>query len=173
MVNGTDSNAGRAVEPELLGLLFDRHAAAMELYARQWCDCSEDVVQEALIELVRQAQAPDDVVAWLYRVVRNKAISALRSARRRKRHETETAASRPTWFERSPADLVDASVATAALESLPLEQREVVIARIWGGLSFGQIGQLVGASQSAAHRRYEAGLLALRRKLRVSCLKSD
>jgi RNA polymerase sigma factor (sigma-70 family) len=173
MVNGNDSNAGDAVGPEFLGLLFDRYAAALELYARQLCDCSDDVVQEALIELVRQPRAPDDAPAWLYRVVRNKALSALRSARRRKRHERAAADGLAAWFERSAADPIDAGVAAAALESLPIEQREVVIARIWGGLSFQQIGQLVGASDSAAHRRYEAGLSALRQKLRVPCLKND
>lgn len=173
MVNGNDSNAGDAVGPEFLGRLFDRHAAALELYARQLCDCSEDAVQEALIELVGQPRMPDDVLAWLYRVVRNKAISALRSARRRKRHETEAVGKRSIWFDRSAADLIDAGVAATALESLPIEQREVVVARIWGGLSFGQIGQLVGASDSAAHRRYEAALLALRQKLRVPCPKND
>ena len=94
MVNENDSNAGGAVGPEFLGRLFDRHAAALELYARQWCDCSEDVVQEALIELAGQPRTPDDAAAWLYRVVRNKAISALRSARRRKRHETVAAGGR-------------------------------------------------------------------------------
>ena len=173
MVNGTDTNAGGAAGPELLGVLLDRHAAALELYARQLCDCSEDVVQEALIELVAQPRVPDDAVAWLYRVVRNKAVSALRSARRRKRHEREAAGRRPAWFERSAADLIDAGVAAEALESLPIEQREVVVARIWGGLSFQQIGQLVGVSDSAAHRRYEAALLALRQKLRVPCPKND
>jgi RNA polymerase sigma factor (sigma-70 family) len=173
MVNGNDSNAGDAVGPEFLGRLLDRHAAALELYARQLCDCSEDVVQEALIELVGQPRRPDDVLAWLYRVVRNKAISALRSARRRKRHETEAVGSRTAWFERSAADRIDADVAATALESLPVEQREVVVARIWGGLSFQQIGQLVGASDSTAHRRCETALLALRQKLRVPCPKSD
>jgi RNA polymerase sigma factor (sigma-70 family) len=152
---------------------MDRHAAVLELYARQWCDCSEDVVQEALIELVQQTRPPDDAVAWLYRVVRNKALSASRSARRRKRHETAAASGRAAWFERSAADAIDARVAAAALESLPIEQREVVVARVWGGLSFGQIGPLVGASQSAVHRRYVAALAALRQKLRVPCLKND
>jgi RNA polymerase sigma-70 factor (ECF subfamily) len=131
------------------------------------------VVQEALIELVGQRQAPEDAVAWLYRVVRNKAISALRSTRRRKHHESEAARRQPGWFDRSPADAVDAGVAAAALELLPIDQREVVIARIWGGLSFQQIGQLVGASDSAVHRRYEAALSALRNKLRVSCPKNQ
>ncbi len=115
---------------------------------------------------------PDDPAAWLYRVVRNGALSATRSARRRRRHETVAAGQRAEWFERSAADRIDAAAATAALKSLPLEQRETVIARIWGGLSFQQIGQLVGVSDSAAHRRYESALSTLRQKLRVPCPKN-
>jgi RNA polymerase sigma factor (sigma-70 family) len=173
MVDRSDFSTGGPVGPELVGRLFDQCAPALELYARQWCDCSEDVVQEALIELAAQPRTPDDAAAWLYRVVRNKARSAWRSSRRRKRHESAAANGRPAWFERSAADRIDADVAAAALGSLPIEQREVVVARIWGGLSFQQIGRLVGASDSAAHRRYTAGLSALRQKLRVPCLKSD
>jgi RNA polymerase sigma factor (sigma-70 family) len=172
MVNGTDTNMGGTAGPELIGRMLDRHAAALELYARQLCDCPEDVVQEALIALAGQARTPNDATAWLYRVVRNKALSALRSARRRRRHEREAADRRPAWFERSAGDRVDAGLAAEAMESLPVEQREVVVARIWGGLSFAQIGQLVGASDSAAHRRYEAALAALRQKLRVPCPKN-
>jgi RNA polymerase sigma factor (sigma-70 family) len=169
MMDGHDFSNDTVMGPELLGRLFDRHAAVLELYARQWCECAEDVVQEAFIELVCQFPSPTDPAAWLYRVVRNKAIDALRSLRRRKRHETEAVDGRTMRFDSSPADLIDACAAAVALESLPIEQREVVVARIWGGLSFQQIGQLVGASDSAAHRRYEAGLSALRQKLRVSC----
>ena len=116
----------------------------------------------------RTAQAPDDVTAWLYRVVRNKAISASRSIRRRKRHEAEAADRRPVWFERSQAERIDAKAATVALQSLPQDQREVVVARVWGELSFEQIGRLVGVSDSAAHRRYKAALSALRQKLGIS-----
>jgi len=173
MVDEHDSNTDGTTGPELLGRLFDRHAAALELFARQWCDCPEDVVQEALIELAGQSRTPDDVAAWLYRVVRNKAITAWRSARRRRRHETEAVGNRSAAFERSAADRIDAGVAAAAIESLSIELREDVVARIWGGLTFQQIGQLVGVSDSAAHRRYEAALLALRQKLRVPCPKND
>jgi len=173
MVNDNDSNAGDSRTPELLGRLFDRYAAALELFARQWCDCPEDVVQEALIELVGQSRTPNDAAAWLYRVVRNRAITASRSSQRRRRHETAAGGDRPVAFERSAADRIDAGVAAAALESLAIELREVVVARIWGGLTFQQIGQLVGVSDSAAHRRYESGLLALRQKLRVPCPKND
>ena len=97
----------------------------------------------------------------------------MRSTRRRKRHETAAAGQRSEWFERSAADRVDAQTAAAVLESLALEQREIVIARIWGGLSFEQIGRLVSVSDSAAHRRYEAALSALRQKSRVPCANHD
>ena len=173
IVDDNDSNTDGMTGAEFLGRVFDRHAAALELFARQWCDCPEDVVQEALIELVAQSRTPGDVAAWLYCVVRNRAITAWRSARRRRRHEAKAVDGRSAVFERSAADRIDAGVAAAAIESLSIELREVVVARIWGGLTFQQIGQLVGVSDSAAHRRYEAALLALRQKLRVPCPKNE
>jgi RNA polymerase sigma-70 factor (ECF subfamily) len=58
-------------------------------------------------------------------------------------------------------------MATVALQGLPAEQREVIVAHLWGGLTFEQIAGLVGASSSTAHRWYLAGLAALRDRLRV------
>src|SRR5262245_59139465 len=52
--------------PEILGRLIDEHAAALTLYARQWCDAPEDVVQEAFLKLVAQRPVPDSPAAWLY-----------------------------------------------------------------------------------------------------------
>src|SRR5688572_32936160 len=75
------------VTPELLGRLLDEHGGALALYAAQWTENADDCVQEALIELARQPRLPATPVAWLYRVVRNRAISEFRSARRRERRE--------------------------------------------------------------------------------------
>jgi hypothetical protein len=69
--------------PEELGDLIDRHAAALTLYARQWCAAPEDVVQEAFIKLAGLARVPATPAAWLHRVVRNGAISAGRAEQRR------------------------------------------------------------------------------------------
>jgi DNA-directed RNA polymerase specialized sigma24 family protein len=43
--------------------------------------------------------------------------------------------------------------------------REVIVARIWGGLTFDEIAQLVGCSLPTAHRRYQTGLTELRTRL--------
>lgn len=152
--------------------MLEQHAAALRLYARQLCDTPDDVVQEALVRLAGQPTCPDDVVAWLYRVVRNGALTAARSQRRRRKHETEAAAVHANWFEASADDALDAETVASVLAELAAEDREIVVARIWSGLTFRQIGELIGASDSAAHRRYEKALAELRVRLQ-SCMKSQ
>jgi RNA polymerase sigma-70 factor (ECF subfamily) len=159
--------------PQLLGRLINEHAGALMLYARQWCSCPEDVVQEAFVRLASQSARPDNVVAWLYRVVRNGSISAARSEMRRLRHEGVAASRRPAWFLPSEESALDGETAAAALEDLPAESRETVVAHLWGGLTFEQIGDLTGVSSTTAHRRYFQALAALRERLRVPCRKQN
>src|SRR4051812_32579475 len=87
------------MDSDLLGDLLDRHAAALELYARQRCDTPEDVVQEAFLKLAGLGVLPQSPSAWLFRVVRNGAIDAGQAARRRKRHEAAASAESTGWFE--------------------------------------------------------------------------
>ena len=154
------------MDSELLGSLIDRLAAPLGLYARQWCDEPEDVVQEAFVKLAEQATTPLNPAAWLFRTVRNGAINAGIARRRRRRHEAEAAGEMPSWFDTRPAVVkpwcLDPESAQAALAVLPLEQREIIVAHLWGGLTFDQIAELVGTSSSSAHRLYHAGLTALR-----------
>src|SRR5271154_3249424 len=97
----------KEMSPSDLARLIDAHAAPLVLYARQWCDASEDVVQEAFLKLVRQGRPPEDVLAWLYRVVRNGALDAAKMARRRQRREL--AAARPArWFVEPEVDGLEA-----------------------------------------------------------------
>jgi RNA polymerase sigma factor (sigma-70 family) len=154
--------------PEDLGRLVGRHAAALVLYARQWCAAPEDVVQDAFLKLVAQRPPPDNPVPWLFRVVRNGALDAARTQRRRRQHETAAAARAPAWFV-ADAEAIDVETATAALQALPPDEREVIVAHLWGGLTFEQIADLAGCSPSTAHRRYVAGLANLRERLHIPC----
>jgi RNA polymerase sigma factor (sigma-70 family) len=158
------------ISPELVARLFDQHAAALELFAARWCTAPADVVQEAYMQLVRQARVPDRPVAWLYRVVRNGAISAARRDNRRQRTEKTAIGQTRVWFEADGESPLDAQLAARALEELSDEKREVVIARIWGGLTFEEIGEFAAISASEAHRRYEAGLAGLQKRLGVTWL---
>lgn len=162
-------NPGGPVGPELLGSLIDRHAAALELYASQWCACPEDAVQEALIELAGCDQRPENPVAWLYRAVRCRAINAGRAQRRREHHEARAALDRPAVLVPPAGETLDAKQVAAAVDSLPDKEREVVVARLWGQLSFREIGEVTATSESTAHRRYRSALVRLREKVSSSC----
>src|SRR5438128_2271417 len=116
------------MSPDQLARAVDQHAAALTLYARQWCVAPDDVVQEAFIKLASQGKPPDNLAAWLYRVVRNGALSAERAAKRRRHYEGAAAAASANWFLPGDFACLDAEAATAALAALPLEQRETIVA---------------------------------------------
>ena len=162
-------SAQGSVTSEILGCLLDEHGGALALYAAQWTDSADDCVQEALIELAGQRELPANPVGWLYRVVRNRAISQFRSSRRRERREELASRLRPRESDSSAEPLIEAMELAAALASLDDLLREAVVARTWGGLGFEQIAELAGCSVSTAHRRYEAGLAALRERLQLTC----
>jgi RNA polymerase sigma factor (sigma-70 family) len=156
--------------PEHLPELVDRHAAALVLYARQWCSTPDDVVQTAFLKLARQRTAPDNPTAWLYRVVRNGAIDASRAARRRQKYETRAAVQSPAWF--LPGDDptgLDGRTVTAAMKVLPDDVRAILVAHLWGGLTFEDVAAALGGSASTCYRRYAAGLQLLRERLNVPC----
>jgi RNA polymerase sigma factor (sigma-70 family) len=153
--------------PRQLGELVDRHGPALVLFARQWSAAPEDVVQDAFLKLVALRNPPDDPAAWLFRVVRNRALDSAKMDRRRLKREATIHPSR--WFVEPEIDGLDAEQAIAVLERLPGELRETIVARLWGGLTFDQIAELCGCSPSSAFRRYEAGIASIRESLGVPC----
>ena len=154
---------------ESLRRLLDEHTGPLVLYARQWCDTPEDIVQDVFLLLMREPTAPANPVGWLYRAVRNKALNAARSQRRRSRHETAAAGRAEPWLASSAADRLDAAAAAEALTELPPHEREVIVARLWGGLSLDEVARLTGTSVSTAYRWYQQGIAALRERLEGVC----
>lgn len=158
-----------AMTAENIAALLKQHAGALELFAAQWTRCPADAVQEAFIDLAGQKQAPDNPRAWLYKVVRRKAMNAARAATRRQRHEQHTAANTKDWFSANTTTQLEVDETVAALSELPIEQREIIVARIWGGLSFREIAELTETSNSTCHRLYTDGIETLRKRLEPPC----
>lgn len=152
-----------------LGRLFDAIAPALLLYARQWGVPAEaeDAVQEAFLALARQPDVPNEPAAWLHRVVRNGLISTSRGRKRREARESRLSRAE-AWFS-AVDDRLDAQEAARSLAELEPDCREVIVARIWGGLTFEQIAAIQGCSLTTAHRRYQAGLSRLYERLERPC----
>jgi RNA polymerase sigma-70 factor (ECF subfamily) len=132
------------------------------LFAKQWKNNpAEDIVQEAFLQLMRQRVFPDNPAAWLYTTVRNISNNEVRSQNRRKRREFAVQESKGLFDVPESERNEEIEQLICDLESLDLEYREVIVAKIWGGLTFEEIATMTGSSRSSVHRRYQEGLRRL------------
>ena len=149
---------------------LSRHGPAMLLLARQWAvDASEaeDIVQEAFLRFWRARAGAQDPAAYLYACVRNVATELRRGGARRATREKSAA--RPErvsdWFTNDPQRAERNARIERVLSELPEAQREVVVMKIWGRLSFEQVAAAVGIPPNTAASRYRYALQKLRAEL--------
>ena len=153
--------------------LLRRYSGPLNLYAAQRCSHPEDVVQEAFLELFKLAEPPENLSAWLFTVVRNKSYSARRTERRRANHEQQSANPQSLLVEESLDNRLDADEVSRLVGELSEEEREIVILKLWGELTFDEIAALTTLSASTCHRRYQDALEQIKQKMGVSCPNSN
>ena len=144
------------------------------LYARQWNPDwqAEDVVQDAFIRLLKQRKPPENVRAWMFRVVRNVSISKARSLQRREKAIRKLPVKEINWFEAQSNDLIDSRLVQNILLTLPSNLREIVMLRIWGQMSLKEIAEITNKSIPWIHKEYKRALEIIRKKLEhSSCTK--
>lgn len=151
---------------------FQLHGPKLLLCARQWTRSAadaEDVVQDAFIRFWRhQRNLPGEPMALLVTSIRRAALDrARRDGRRAGREERSLAAAGEgvAWFESRAECAERRAEIEAALARLPDEQREVLVLKIWGELTFEQIGTELGISPNTAASRHRYALAAMRRAL--------
>jgi RNA polymerase sigma-70 factor, ECF subfamily len=146
---------------------FEDHAPALVLLARQWCSNpadAEDAVQDAFIRAWSNKQAVRDPGAYLFQATRSAAIDLLRKRKRDTLREISTAPPAPMFESPLEGDERQQAI-QAALATLAHEQREVLVMKIWGGLTFAQIADVLAIPPNTAASRYRYALEALRAKI--------
>jgi RNA polymerase sigma-70 factor (ECF subfamily) len=128
----------------------------------------EDIVQEAFLRLFARwgGKPVESIRAYLYAVTRNLAMDEARRASLQSRKWTEVA--RAAVRRQSGLDSEDAELqrlALAELDELPAEQRETVVLKIYGKMTFGEIATLTGVPLSTCASRYRYALEELARRL--------
>jgi RNA polymerase sigma-70 factor (ECF subfamily) len=71
----------------------------------------------------------------------------------------------PEWFVEDFDGDDDSRVVQAAMEQLPVDQREVLTLKIWGDLTFRAIAETLGEPLNTVASRYRYALEALRKVL--------
>jgi RNA polymerase sigma-70 factor, ECF subfamily len=148
---------------------LDQHGAALVLFARQWVRSradAEDVVQEAFVRFWRSRHKVAEPAGYLYACVKRCALDWQRGRRRQARREEASARPEAESLFAVPAEQAERRAAIeASLAQLPEEQREVLVLKIWGGLSFVQIASALEISTNTAASRYRYALAKLREQL--------
>ncbi len=159
--------AGR---PDGLAKLYDAVARDLFGYVRSIVgpsDDAEDVLQEVFTKLVLQGPrllAVRKPVPYLFTMARNEAYKHLRT-RSRQAHVSldgllvAPAADGAPQVRLTPEEVQD------ALASLPPEQAEVVVLKIYEGFTFEAIASITGVSPNTAASRYRYGCDKLARRL--------
>ena len=147
---------------------FSELSPGLLLFARQWVHSAadaEDIVQEAFVKFWRRNHNVQNR-ALLYSAVRSIALDFVRRDTRRARREAAAFAESEASLE-PPFELeTDSQTAlAAAVDSLPREQREVLVLKIWNDLTFSEIAGALGISQNTAASRYRYALSNLKKNL--------
>lgn len=146
---------------------FDAHGPKLLLCARQWTGCqsdAEDIVQEGFVRFWRhQRHLPDrsEALPLVLVSIRRAAFDLARKSASRTRREDAAS----EWFESPDGPDGRAQAIATALQDLPVEQREVLVLKIWGGLTFEAIAQQLGIPLNTAASRYRYGLAGMRKLL--------
>jgi len=153
---------------------FDEHGAALVLIARHWVPPqadAEDVVQEAFVRFWKSRQRVEEPVAYLYTCVKRCALDWQRGQRRRQHRDLAVARTEgEPLFIAKPEQEERRLAVEAALRSLPVTQAEVLVMKLWGGLTFPQIAAALGTSPNTAASRYRYALDKLRKRLTAEVL---
>ena len=154
-----DSNR---LSAEDIGGLYERHGAALVAYA---CGFgldrarAEDAVHAVFQRLLsNRPTVTANQAGYLYRAVSNAALNARRDRAR------EASMDESCFFHRN-GDREGALALEKALGELPEEQREVVIMRIWSGMTLEEIAAATEHSLNTVASRYRYALGKLRERM--------
>jgi RNA polymerase sigma-70 factor (ECF subfamily) len=125
---------------------------------------AEDVLQETFVALLKRGQPPSKPDHYCVRSFRNRALNYRRGLWRRLARELES----HRWFERSSGETPQERAAMRCLAELPVEQREVIVLKIWHEYTLEELGELLDTSPNTVAGRYRYGLQKLR-----ACLKGE
>jgi RNA polymerase sigma-70 factor (ECF subfamily) len=148
-----------------VGRLYDQYGAALLLFASALTGDrarAQDAVHQVFLKLIenRNVARALDKRAFLFACVRNAIFNEVKVRQRDAPFEIDS-----VWFDPPERDYVEEKNLRLALDSLPDDQRDVIVLHLWGELTFSEIGELVGTSSNTVASRYRYALTKLRRSM--------
>ncbi len=149
------------LDGDQLGQLLDLHWSALIFWVGGELASAEDIVQAAYIQLAKQDPPPENCQAWLFCVAKRLAINARLSRKKQLARELVVSAQARAVISTQDSASIKLDLEKILLE-LEEDERQVVVARIWGDLTFDEIARLTNQSKSSVWRSYQVGLGKIR-----------
>jgi RNA polymerase sigma-70 factor, ECF subfamily len=154
--------------------LYDEHASSLFAFllnfTRNESD-TRDLLQEIFVKIAQEPHLLRNVRnerAYLIRLARNLAVDSMRRRDSRERVKENVTAEQVSIF--APAGDPDEELfrreLSLALKDLPEEQGTVAYLKLWEGLTFEEIADILEISPNTAASRYRYALDKLRERLR-------
>jgi RNA polymerase sigma-70 factor (ECF subfamily) len=159
-----------ALDRQQVRTLYEHHGAALLAYAVSLLQdraASEDVLQQVFLKLLRgPVVVTGQPLHYVYRAIRNTALNYRRRQSREVALEALDATSTNGHWLESPPGLEEMGLALqAALRELPDEQREIIVLRVWGQMTFEEAAEALGIPPNTAASRYRYALAKLKERL--------
>ena len=147
---------------------LEDHAPKLLLFARQRARSevdAQDLVQEAMVEAWRRhGEGAPPPLALVFATIHRRAIDLARRTDRRAGRELAAMEPPPeSWFDTGVEDHELKQTIQNAMSRLPDMYREVITLKVWGGLTFAEIGDALAIPANTAASRYRYGLAELRK----------
>lgn len=157
---------------QALRRLYDEEAARLVAVAQRIVrrrELAEEVVQDAFVQIWQKAATFDASVgsarAWIYTIVRHRALNVIRDGAREDLLEAEELAAvqdRASVVEDAFSQLATESRLKACLEELDREKRESLLLSYVAGYSHGEIAGLMRVPIGTAKSWVRRALMALK-----------
>jgi RNA polymerase sigma-70 factor, ECF subfamily len=169
------STMDSAETPEaVLEQAYDDYARPLYRYALAVTGSSEDAedaVQEVFVRLARATRGLSkvgDLKSYLFSAARNSAYSILRSRQRSGRLNDALESQVLVESQYDAAGSCDQPALREAMAALPLDQREVLVLKVFDEMTFQEIADTIGASINTVASRYRYAVAKLREALGTS-----
>lgn len=167
---------------DAISLLIERHSSRVRDYIRMMVkdhDVADDILQETLIKAVRvidEGRYADTgkFLSWVLRIAHNQVIDYFRSQKSQRTVSESDAGynvlgtlrfAERNVEDRMISEQIEADV-RRMIDSLPEEQREVVVMRYYAGMSFQEIADQTEVSINTALGRMRYALINLRKMIK-------
>jgi RNA polymerase sigma-70 factor (ECF subfamily) len=151
--------------------LVERFSPRLRYFLRKLltnADGAEDALQDVWLDVMRglaRLEDPQALVAWLYRIARDRAYARLRKARRLELQLDETGLEETAAETDEEFSAEDAAQIHTALDELTAPQREVLVLRFLEEMSYEEIARVVGCGIGTVRSRIHYAKRTLRERM--------